>query len=103
MTLPHFSKFLFGYGIVYPSILIYFLAFIAGFLGRAIIDWELKLIYSDKDKWIFKAFKNKSDYPKKPYFKKTFYNHTELKMFSADHSLVEKIKYPDYVSTYDKK
>ena len=51
--------------------------------------------------WRFIAFKNLKDYDEaKPYFEKLFDSHTELKIFSAKHSLIEKVLYPEYVSTY---
>ena len=51
--------------------------------------------------WRFIAFKNFNDYSAaKPYFEKVFENHTELKIFSAKHSLTEKVLYPEYISTY---
>lgn len=51
--------------------------------------------------WRFIAFKNLKDYNEaKPYFEKLFDSHTELKTFSAKHSLIEKVLHPEYVSTY---
>lgn len=51
--------------------------------------------------WIYLAFKdNENDYPHSPYFYKIFYNHQKMKNFSAEHSAVEKLKYPNYCSTY---
>jgi hypothetical protein len=50
--------------------------------------------------YLFSAFKCEEDYPETPYFSQIFYDHTEMKVFSSNHSYKEKDKYPKYVSMY---
>lgn len=51
--------------------------------------------------YVFLAFKSEEDFNNaSPYFERVFDNHTEMKVFSAQHSLREKELYPGYVSTY---
>lgn len=54
-----------------------------------------------KDNYLFCAYKSNNDYEEKiPYFAKIFTDHTEMKVYSANHGSNEKEKYPDYVSMY---
>jgi hypothetical protein len=55
---------------------------------------------NEMKKWIFMAYKNEDD--EIPYFTKEFHSHIMLKNFSAKHSAVEKLKYPNYCSDYIK-
>jgi hypothetical protein len=50
--------------------------------------------------YLFSAFKCEEDYPETPYFSQIFYDHTEMKVFSSNHSYKEREKYPKYVSMY---
>lgn len=51
--------------------------------------------------WRFCAYKSEQDYnDKRHYFKKYFFNHVKMKLFSGEHSAKEKLSYPDYVSNY---
>lgn len=52
-------------------------------------------------KYMFLAYEDEEHYNNKDhFFKKTFNNHTKLKVFSVDHSYENVKIYPNYVSTY---
>jgi hypothetical protein len=55
----------------------------------------------EKTRWVFRAYED-GEYYKwgMHFFERVFYDHTKLKVFSAEHSYKNKDKYPDYVSTY---
>ena len=51
--------------------------------------------------WRFCAYKTEKDYESgEHYFVKDFLDHTEMKLFSSNHSAKEKPLYPDYCSMY---
>jgi len=51
--------------------------------------------------WRFCAYKSNEDYENgKHYFMRDFLDHTEMKVFSSEHSAKEKVLYPDYCSMY---
>jgi hypothetical protein len=51
--------------------------------------------------WRFCAYKSEKDYERGVhYFEKYFKDHTEMKVFSAKHSAIEKPRNPNYVSMY---
>ena len=51
--------------------------------------------------WRFCAYKTEKDYESgEHYFVKNFLDHTEMKVFSSEHSAKEKLLYPDYCSMY---
>lgn len=56
---------------------------------------------TDVNIWRFCAYKTKKDYESgNPYFMKDFLNYIEMKVFSGEHSVKEKLLYPEYCSTY---
>lgn len=51
--------------------------------------------------WRFCAYRTEKDYESgEHYFIKDFLDHTEMKVFSGEHSTKEKPLYPDYCSMY---
>ena len=51
--------------------------------------------------WRFCAYKTEKDYESgEHYFVKDFLDHTEMKVFSGEHSAKEKPLHPDYCSMY---
>ena len=53
--------------------------------------------------WIFTAYKNEKEYENNnPFFDKKFSDFNKMKIFSANHSYKNRIKYPKYCSNYIK-
>ena len=51
--------------------------------------------------WRFCAYKSENDYDNgKEYFIKDFLSHEDMKVFSKNHSYVEKQQYEDYCTMY---
>lgn len=81
-------------------------------LGKCYCDKDLKIlkVASDNtitckpiqgDTYLFCAYKSNNHYEvNEPYFAKIFTDHTEMKVYSANHGSKGKEKYPDYVSMY---
>jgi hypothetical protein len=55
----------------------------------------------EKTRWVFRSYEDGEHYKlDMHFFEREFYDHTKMKVFSAEHHYKNKDKYPNYVSTY---
>lgn len=51
--------------------------------------------------WLFRAYESEAHYEKDDFFfERMFNDHTEMKVFSSNHSYNNRQKYPEYCSMY---